>query len=182
MPTATVSSKNQITLPVSITRQLGIQAGDKVAIEVIGREIIIVPEPDSWVQHFKGSMRGIYTQGGQTVQRYVAEERASWETGPSDTREWLKRFEDLYYTDGTVRTLADTLLEQPDHVATLTELEGLVSDGGASLASRRDDGALVASTLTRLTAQRWVRRISAADPAADHYRLDREIAAVLLAA
>ena len=185
MPTSTVSGKNQITLPVNLTRQLGIQPGDKLTIEIIGGELVIIPQPDSWVQYFQGSMKGTYGQSREQADRLIAEERASWETSPqpaSDHKhdipttysrnpettghpitekrsggapftyrqgrsaparmiaeeggawettpvgslEWRNRFEDLYYTDSSVRAIAAVLLELPYHIGTLAVIEILV--------------------------------------------------------
>ena len=41
MSTATVSSKGQITLPVSLRKILGIKAGDKVDLSAVGNRAIL---------------------------------------------------------------------------------------------------------------------------------------------
>jgi AbrB family looped-hinge helix DNA binding protein len=46
MPTATVSTKGQITLPVASRRALGIKPHDRVTIEVRQAEIVVKPVPD----------------------------------------------------------------------------------------------------------------------------------------
>ncbi len=40
---ATVSSKGQVTLPIAMRKQLGIEAGSEIAFEVRDREIVIRP-------------------------------------------------------------------------------------------------------------------------------------------
>ena len=240
MPTSTVSGKNQITLPVNLTRQLGIQPGDKLAIEIIGREIVIIPEPDSWVQYFKGSMQGAYGQNREQADRLIAEERASWETvlpqsasehnhgvpttysqqpattdystiekrstgapstygqgratparliaeeggtwetTPVGSQEWKKRFEDLYYTDSSVRAIAAVLLELPYHIGTLAVIEILVPKSLTEKHSQYGNNeTLLSFTLGKLTSQRWVRRIQGTSPSEDQFRLDSEIAKLL---
>ena len=239
MPTSTVSGKNQITLPVNLTRQLGIQPGDKLTIEIIGGEIVIIPQPDSWVQYFKGSMKGTYGQSREQADRLIAEERASWETSPqpaSDHKhdipttysrnpettghpitekrssgapftyrqgrsaparmiaeeggawettpvgslEWRNRFEDLYYTDSSVRAIAAVLLELPYHIGTLAVIEILVPKTLTEKHSQYGNNeTLLTSTLGKLTSQRWVRRIQGISPSEDQFRLDSEIARLL---
>ena len=239
MPTSTVSGKNQITLPVNLTRQLGIQPGDKLAIEIIGGELVIIPQPDSWVQYFQGSMKGTYGQSKEQADRLIAEERASWEASPppaSDHKhdipttysrnpettghpitekrssgdpityrqgrpaparmiaeegtawettpvgslEWRNRFEDLYYTDSSVRAIAAVLLELPYHIGTLAVIEILVPKNLTEKHSQYGNNeTLLTSTLGKLTSQRWVRRIQGTSPSEDQFRLDSEIARLL---
>ena len=239
MPTSTVSGKNQITLPVNLTRQLGIQPGDKLAIEIIGGELVIIPQPDSWVQYFQGSMKGTYGQSKEQADRLIAEERASWETSPQPASEhkhdipttysrnpettghpitekrssgdpityrqgrpaparmiaeegtawettpvgsleWRNRFEDLYYTDSSVRAIAAVLLELPYHIGTLAVIEILVPKNLTEKHSQYGNNeTLLTSTLGKLTSQRWVRRIQGTSPSEDQFRLDSEIARLL---
>ena len=239
MPTSTVSGKNQITLPVNLTRQLGIQPGDKLTIEIIGGELVIIPQPDSWVQYFQGSMKGTYGQSREQADRLIAEERASWETSPqpaSDHKhdipttysrnpettghpitekrsggapftyrqgrsaparmiaeeggawettpvgslEWRNRFEDLYYTDSSVRAIAAVLLELPYHIGTLAVIEILVPKTLTEKHSQYGNNeTLLSVTLGKLTSQRWVRRIQGTSSSEDQFRLDSEIARLL---
>jgi len=58
MPTATVSAKGQITLPVSSRRALGIKPHDRVTIEVRRDEIVVKPVPDFF------ELRGFLGKGG----------------------------------------------------------------------------------------------------------------------
>ena len=240
MPTSTVSGKNQITLPVNLTRQLGIQPGDKLTIEIIGGELVIIPQPDSWVQYFQGSMKGTYGQSKEQADRLIAEERASWETAlpqsasehnhgvpttysqqpattghpitekrssgdpityrqgrpaparmiaeegtawettPVGSLEWRNRFEDLYYTDSSVRAIAAVLLELPYHIGTLAVIEILVPKNLTEKHSQYGNNeTLLTSTLGKLTSQRWVRRIQGTSLSEDQFRLDSEIARLL---
>ena len=81
MPTVTISSKNQITLPAQIVRELGLRGGDKLVVELIDDRLVIVPEPESWVDYFAGSMKGVYGDTKEEVDRYIAEVRHGYEIG-----------------------------------------------------------------------------------------------------
>ena len=187
MRTITVSSKNQITIPVAILREVGINPGDRMAAAVIDGDIVLMKEPENWVQYFQGSMPGAYGGDKESVDRIILRERQSWYEPMSelisdtDPREWRKRFEDLYATDGSVRAVADTLMDCPYYVATLPDLEWLIPD---TVHADTPTGPTVAlaQTLDRLTSNRWVRRVPAQDPERERYRLDSEIAASLKAA
>ena len=178
MRTVTVSSKNQITIPVAILREVGINPGDRMAAAVIDGDIVLVKEPENWVQYLQGSMKGVYGGTRESIDRYVRGERESWyepqsEPTGADSREWCKRFEDLYATDSGVRAVADTLMDCPYHVATFPDLAWLIPENGHPTD--------LTQTLEKLTASRWVRRIPAQDEEPERYRLDGEIAASLKA-
>ncbi len=175
----TVSSKNQITIPVSILREVDIHPGDRMAAAVIDGDIVLIKEPESWVEYFQGSMRGAYGGSRESIDRYVLRERESWyepmseHISQSDPREWRKQFEDLYATDGGVRAITDTLMGCPYHVATYPDLEERVPD---------EAGLGLPQALDTLTTHFWVRRIMAPAPEPERFRLDGEIAASLKAA
>lgn len=79
MPTTTLSSKYQITIPMEIVRSLGLQPGEKIAIEQIEDRIVMLKEPANWADYFTGRLKGVYGSTVEEIDRYVAEERASWE-------------------------------------------------------------------------------------------------------
>ena len=79
MPTATLSSKYQITIPMEIVRSLGLKPGEKIAIEQIEDRIVMLKEPASWVDYFRGSMKGVYGSTKEEIDRYVAEIRYGWD-------------------------------------------------------------------------------------------------------
>ncbi len=179
MRTVTVSSKNQVTIPVAILREVGISPGDRLAAAVVDGNIVLMKEPENWVLYLQGSMRGTYGDTKESIDRYVQRERDSWYEPPSehvsdsDPREWRKRFEDLYATDSGVRAVADTLMDCPHHVATFPDLAWLIPENGHPTD--------LAQTLETLTSSRWVRRIPAQDEEPERYRLDSEVAASLKA-
>lgn len=65
MATVTLSSEHQITLPVELVRSLKLEPGDKLVVELVDDHLIVLPEPGSWADYFRGSMKGVY---GDTVE------------------------------------------------------------------------------------------------------------------
>jgi AbrB family looped-hinge helix DNA binding protein len=59
-----VSSKNQVTIPVSVLRAAGLSAGDDVVIRVAGHGRIEVERADDLIARFAGSVpAGTYPPG-----------------------------------------------------------------------------------------------------------------------
>ncbi|HUS83073.1 MAG TPA: AbrB/MazE/SpoVT family DNA-binding domain-containing protein [Dehalococcoidia bacterium] len=75
---AKISSKNQITLPVAMVRRLGLEPGRKLMLRLEDDRIILRPEPEDWVEYFRGSMKGVYGKTVEEMDEYVRKERASW--------------------------------------------------------------------------------------------------------
>ena len=75
MPTITISSKNQVTLPAAMVRSLGLNAGDKLVAELVDDRIVLLPRPDSWAEYMIGSLEGVYGSSKEEVDRYIAEVR-----------------------------------------------------------------------------------------------------------
>jgi bifunctional DNA-binding transcriptional regulator/antitoxin component of YhaV-PrlF toxin-antitoxin module len=58
-----LSSKNQITIPVSVLRKMGVRAGDELEIVPKGRAATIRPAGASpWMKHV-GSLAGVWPAG-----------------------------------------------------------------------------------------------------------------------
>jgi AbrB family looped-hinge helix DNA binding protein len=76
--TAKMSSKHQITLPVSAVRRLGLEPGDRLSVRVQGDVIVLRPQPRDWVEYFRGSMKGVYGRTREEMDAYVRKERQSW--------------------------------------------------------------------------------------------------------
>jgi antitoxin ChpS len=79
MATVTLSSKHQVTLPVDMVRSLGLKPGDKLVAELIDGHIVLLPEPESWVDYFAGSAKGLYGSTKEEIDRYIAEVRYGWD-------------------------------------------------------------------------------------------------------
>src|SRR4051812_36297564 len=55
---STISTKNQITLPVHLLRQMGVGPGDRLAVTLEGGRLVLRARPKDWVEHYAGSLRG----------------------------------------------------------------------------------------------------------------------------
>ena len=85
----TISTKNQITLPAHLLRELGIGPGDRLAITVEGNRLLLRPRPRDWVAYYAGSLKGLYGKNKEEIDAYVAElreppERTKYVEGTSD--------------------------------------------------------------------------------------------------
>jgi AbrB family looped-hinge helix DNA binding protein len=58
-----LSSRNQITIPVSVRREMGVQPGDELEIAQNGREAILRPAGDVPWMRFAGSLPGMWPEG-----------------------------------------------------------------------------------------------------------------------
>ena len=81
--TTRLSSKNQLTLPVAMVRQLGLEPGDELDLTVVGDAIRIERRPrtpQEWLDRLAGSLSHIPEwQTDEDIDAYVRRERDSWE-------------------------------------------------------------------------------------------------------
>lgn len=75
----TVSSKNQVTLPVAALRELRVKSGDRLRAVVRGRCLVLLPHPVSWVDYYAGIAEGVYGQTDEEIDAYIRESRGEWE-------------------------------------------------------------------------------------------------------
>lgn len=73
---STISSKNQITLPVQLLRQIGLGAGDRLSVSVEGSKLVLRPRPRDWVAYHAGSLSGSYGSSKAEEDAYLRELRA----------------------------------------------------------------------------------------------------------
>lgn len=98
MPTATLSGKYQITIPMKIVRTLGLKPGDKLAVEQVEDRIVMLKEPASWADYFTGSLKGVYGSTKEEIDRYIAEVRYGWD---------IDALKDALALDPELRTVYD---------------------------------------------------------------------------
>jgi bifunctional DNA-binding transcriptional regulator/antitoxin component of YhaV-PrlF toxin-antitoxin module len=60
---ASVSSKNQVTLPVAAMRAAGLRAGEEVTVRPIGDAELVIAARGSCVRRHAGIASGIYEPG-----------------------------------------------------------------------------------------------------------------------
>ena len=73
---STISSKNQITLPVQLLRELDLGAGDRLAVTREGNRLVLRARPKDWVKYHGGSLAGRYGKEAAEVDAYLRELRA----------------------------------------------------------------------------------------------------------
>jgi len=71
-----VSSKNQIAVPAEARTRLGIGPGDILLVDVRDDSLIIMKEPEDFVEHMQGLHKEIWD--GLDAQEYVDTERDAW--------------------------------------------------------------------------------------------------------
>jgi AbrB family looped-hinge helix DNA binding protein len=121
MPTATLSSKYQITIPMEIVRSLGLRPGEKIAIEQVEDRIVMLKEPASWADYFTGRLKGVYGSTVEEIDRDVAEVRASWESPvitADDLQDHLQQNEAVL---AICRVLSDGKLHGYSELMTVTD-------------------------------------------------------------
>jgi|SRR5437773_9407961 len=81
---STISSKNQITLPVHLLRELGIGPGDRLAVSRDGARLVLRARPRDWVRYHAGSLSGLYGRNAREADAYVRELRDEWAEGKEE--------------------------------------------------------------------------------------------------
>jgi AbrB family looped-hinge helix DNA binding protein len=75
VPMSTISTKNQITLPAHLLREMGLEPGDRLAVAREGNRLILRPRPRDWVRYYAGSLRGLYGASKGEEDAYLQELR-----------------------------------------------------------------------------------------------------------
>jgi len=73
MAEVTVSSKNQIVIPLEARKALGLKAGDKLLVIARGDKVIVLQKPRDYPAAIRGLAGDRYPGG------YLSRERRSWE-------------------------------------------------------------------------------------------------------
>lgn len=79
MPSVTISSKRQITIPAEIFRLLDLKEGQKLMVEVEGDRIILKSRPISLTQALSGVTKGLYGTNSAQIDEYIEKERDIWQ-------------------------------------------------------------------------------------------------------
>lgn len=77
-----VSERGQISLPSSVRKQLNIQPGDYLLMDVQDGLIVMLPLPPPDVNYLSGLHKEIWA--GIDTTEYLREERASWQDSESE--------------------------------------------------------------------------------------------------
>ncbi len=71
-----VNDKHQTTIPAAVRKELHIESGDHLLMEVRSGHAVLMPEPRDYSQHLRGLHREIWE--GVEPQEYVQREREAW--------------------------------------------------------------------------------------------------------
>jgi AbrB family looped-hinge helix DNA binding protein len=91
---STISSKNQITLPAQLLRELGLTPGDRLAITREGNRLVLRARPRDWVRYHAGSLAGAYGRSREEMDEYVRELRTDTHRDEAIERAWSGRESD----------------------------------------------------------------------------------------
>jgi AbrB family looped-hinge helix DNA binding protein len=71
-----VSSRYQIAVPPTARRQLKIQRGDRLLVDIQDNMIVLIPAPQDYAAQLAGLHREIWQS--VDIQAYLSEERDAW--------------------------------------------------------------------------------------------------------
>jgi bifunctional DNA-binding transcriptional regulator/antitoxin component of YhaV-PrlF toxin-antitoxin module len=75
----TITGKNQISLPAQGLRELGWERGDRLLVEVLDEDVmVLIRRPERWSEAFAGRLGHVFGSHEDTL-RYLEGERRSWE-------------------------------------------------------------------------------------------------------
>ena len=77
-----VSKRYQIALPSLARKQLNIQAGDRLLVDIQESMIILLPQPQNYVDHLTGLHQEIWESVDTTA--YLNRERDAWQISNKD--------------------------------------------------------------------------------------------------
>jgi len=80
--TVKVSNRYQISLPSLARKQLDIHAGDRLLVDIQAGAIILIPQPEDYVEYMAGLHQDIWQNIDTTT--YLEQERDAWPTLNND--------------------------------------------------------------------------------------------------
>lgn len=75
--TVKVSNRYQILLPSLARKQLNIQAGDRLLVDIQDGMIVLLPQPQDYVEHLAGLHQEIWQDVDTSA--YLDQERDAWQ-------------------------------------------------------------------------------------------------------
>lgn len=72
---STISSKNQITLPIHLLREIGLGPGDRLAVTREGNRLILRARPKNWASYYAGSLKDLYGNTREEIDAYIEDLR-----------------------------------------------------------------------------------------------------------
>jgi AbrB family looped-hinge helix DNA binding protein len=84
----TISSKNQITLPAHLLREMGLRPGDRLAVVREGSRLVLRARPRDWVRHYAGSLSGAYGGSREEIDSYLKGLREEDDRAEEIERAW----------------------------------------------------------------------------------------------
>jgi AbrB family looped-hinge helix DNA binding protein len=85
---STISSKNQITLPAHMLRELGLGPGDRLAVNREGNRLVLRARPRDWVKYHGGGLAGLYGGSREEIDAYIRDLRDDAERDEALERAW----------------------------------------------------------------------------------------------
>jgi AbrB family looped-hinge helix DNA binding protein len=79
--TVKVSNRYQISLPSAARQQLNIQAGDRLLVDIQDGMIVLIPQPQDYVEYLAGLYQEIWQDLDTTT--YLDREREAWQASNS---------------------------------------------------------------------------------------------------
>jgi AbrB family looped-hinge helix DNA binding protein len=73
-----LSKKGQLVVPLHMREALGLKEGDTLLLTLNGTQITLT-RPEHFAQATRGLLKGTWGRSKRDVERYLVEERKSWE-------------------------------------------------------------------------------------------------------
>lgn len=74
----TLTGKNQVSLPANGVRQLGWERGDRLLVEIIGNDmIVLIRRPADWVDAYAGKLSDVFGTHEENL-AWIEAERRAW--------------------------------------------------------------------------------------------------------
>lgn len=83
--TVRISGKNQIVIPKSARKELGLSPGDELVVHAERELLIMKPKPRNYTEHMQGLHRKVWDD--VNADAYIERERKNWSTTPSSLRQ-----------------------------------------------------------------------------------------------